>query len=57
MAAMSLGRTETALGAFCRRLVYRVGKAKASTACASFAPCVSAPPISASHSLIAKPAS
>jgi transposase len=34
MAAMSLGRTETALGAFSRRLAYRVGKAKAITATA-----------------------
>ena len=34
IAAMSLGRTETALGAFYRRLAYRVGKAKAITATA-----------------------
>lgn len=34
LAAMSLGRTETALGAFYRRLAYRVGKAKAITATA-----------------------
>ena len=34
MAAMSLGRTETALGAFYRRLAYRIGKAKAITATA-----------------------
>jgi transposase len=34
MSAMSLGRTETALGAFYRRLAYRVGKAKAITATA-----------------------
>ena len=34
MAAMSLGRTETAPGAFYRRLAYRVGKAKAITATA-----------------------
>jgi transposase len=34
MAAMTLGRTETALGAFYRRLAYRVGKAKAVTATA-----------------------
>lgn len=34
MAAMSLGRTETALGAFYRRLAYRVGKAKAISATA-----------------------
>jgi transposase len=34
MAAMSLGRTHTALGAFYRRLAYRVGKAKAITATA-----------------------
>ncbi|MBI1959081.1 MAG: IS110 family transposase [Candidatus Rokubacteria bacterium] len=34
MAAMSLGRTNTALGAFYRRLAYRVGKAKAITATA-----------------------
>ena len=34
MAAMNLGRTETALGAFYRRLAYRVGKAKAITAAA-----------------------
>ena len=33
-AAMSLSRTETALGAFYRRLAYRVGKAKAITATA-----------------------
>ena len=31
---MSLGRTPTALGAFYRRLAYRVGKAKAITATA-----------------------
>ncbi len=34
MAAMSLGRTQTALGAFYRRLAYRIGKAKAITATA-----------------------
>lgn len=34
MAAMTLGRTETALGAFYRRLAFRVGKAKAITATA-----------------------
>jgi transposase len=34
MAAMSLGRTQTALGAFYRRLAYRVGKPKAITATA-----------------------
>ena len=34
LAAMSLGRTETALGAFYRRSAYRVGKAKAITATA-----------------------
>jgi hypothetical protein len=34
MAAMTLGRTETALGAFYRRLAYRMGKAKAITATA-----------------------
>lgn len=34
MAAMTLGRTATALGAFYRRLAYRVGKAKAITATA-----------------------
>jgi transposase len=34
MVAMSLGRTETALGAFYRRLAFRVGKAKAITATA-----------------------
>ena len=34
MAAMSLGRTETALGAFYRRLAFRVGKARAFTATA-----------------------
>jgi transposase len=34
MAAMSLGRTDTALGAFYRRLAYRIGKAKAITATA-----------------------
>ena len=34
LAAMTLGRTETALGAFYRRLAYRVGKAKAITATA-----------------------
>jgi transposase len=33
-AAMSVGRTNTALGAFYRRLAYRVGKAKAITATA-----------------------
>jgi hypothetical protein len=87
MAAMSLGRTETALGAFYHRLAYRVGKAKAIIATArklailvyrslkdgllyqdpgpprtmpnnsraSFAACVSAPPISASPSSTATP--
>ena len=34
LAAMSLGRTQTALGAFYRRFAYRVGKAKAITATA-----------------------
>lgn len=34
MAAMTLGRTQTALGAFYRRLAYRLGKAKAITATA-----------------------
>ena len=34
LSAMSLSRTETALGAFFRRLAYRVGKAKAITATA-----------------------
>jgi transposase len=34
LAAMTLGRTQTALGAFYRRLAYRVGKAKAVTATA-----------------------
>jgi transposase len=34
MAAMTLGRTDTALGAFYRRLAYRIGKAKAVTATA-----------------------
>ena len=34
LSAMSLGRTDTALGAFYRRLAYRVGKAKAITATA-----------------------
>jgi transposase len=34
VAAMSLSRTQTALGAFYRRLAYRVGKAKANTATA-----------------------
>lgn len=34
IAAMSVGRTQTALGAFYRRLAYRVGKAKAITATA-----------------------
>jgi transposase len=34
MAAMTLGRTQTALGAFYRRLAFRVGKAKAITATA-----------------------
>jgi transposase len=33
-AAMSVGRTQTALGAFYRRLAYRIGKAKAITATA-----------------------
>ena len=33
-AAMSLGRTQTALGAFYRRLAFRIGKAKAITATA-----------------------
>jgi len=34
LAAVAVGRTETALGAFCRRLSGRVGKAKAVTATA-----------------------
>jgi len=34
LAAVSVGRTETALGAFYRRLSSRVGKAKATTATA-----------------------
>jgi transposase len=34
LAAMNLGRTDTALGAFYRRLAYRIGKAKAITATA-----------------------
>ena len=34
MVAMNLGRTQTALGAFYRRLAFRVGKAKAVTATA-----------------------
>jgi transposase len=34
LAAMTLGRTQTAFGAFYRRLAYRVGKAKAVTATA-----------------------
>jgi transposase len=34
MAAMSVGRTDTALGAFYRRLAARIGKAKANTATA-----------------------
>lgn len=34
MAAMCLGRTQSALGAFYRRLAYRIGKAKAITATA-----------------------
>ena len=34
LVAMSLGRTHTALGAFYRRLAYRVGKAKAIVATA-----------------------
>jgi transposase len=34
MAAMTIGRTQTALGAFYRRLAYRIGKAKAITATA-----------------------
>jgi len=34
VAAMALSRTDTALGAFCRRLAFRVGKAKAITATA-----------------------
>lgn len=34
MAAVTVGRTQTALGAFYRRLAYRVGKAKAVTATA-----------------------
>ena len=34
LAAMSLGRTQTSLGAFYRRLAFRVGKAKAITATA-----------------------
>ena len=38
LAAMSLGRTQTALGAFYRRLAFRVGKAKAITATARNSP-------------------
>ena len=34
MAAMALGRSQTALGAFYRRLAFRIGKAKAITATA-----------------------
>ena len=34
MAAMNLGRTQTALGAFYRRVAFRIGKAKAITATA-----------------------
>jgi transposase len=34
LAAMNVGRTQTALGAFYRRLAYRIGKAKAITATA-----------------------
>ena len=34
MAAMTLGRTQTALGAFYRRVAFRIGKAKAITATA-----------------------
>lgn len=34
MAALTLGRTQTALGAFYRRLAFRIGKAKAITATA-----------------------
>ena len=34
LAAMNLGRTQTALGAFYRRLAFRIGKAKAITATA-----------------------
>ena len=34
LAAMTLSRTQTALGAFYRRLAYRIGKAKAITATA-----------------------
>jgi len=34
MCAMSVGKTSTALGAYYRRLAYRVGKAKAITATA-----------------------
>lgn len=34
LAAMSVGKTQTALGAFYRRLAYRIGKAKAITATA-----------------------
>ena len=34
MCAMSAGKTSTALGAFYRRLAYRIGKAKAITATA-----------------------
>jgi transposase len=34
LAAMNLGRTQTALGSFYRRLAYRIGKAKAITATA-----------------------
>lgn len=34
LAAVTVGRTDTALGAFCRRLSARIGKAKAVTATA-----------------------
>ena len=34
LAAVSVGRTSTALGAFCRRLAARIGKTKAVTATA-----------------------
>jgi hypothetical protein len=34
MAAVAVGKTQTALGAFYRRLAYRIGKAKAITATA-----------------------
>jgi hypothetical protein len=43
LAAVTVGRTDTALGAFYRRLSARIGKAKAVTAAAEFWPALALP--------------